>query len=192
MEHTLIYQVWQAPFAERKFAPIREHNDLERVRRVLDVGCGPGTNTHHFSQADYLGIDINPAYIEAARRRTGRQFVAADATTFAVDPAERFDFIFLNSFLHHIDTPSVTRLLRNLATLLSNDGRVHILDLILPPNASVARTLARWDRGHYARPLAEWSRVFADAFVPEIQAPYRLSAGGLTLWHMLYFRGRRP
>ena len=192
LEHTLVYRVWQAPFAERKFAPIRAHNDLTAVRRVLDVGCGPGTNTHHFAKADYLGIDINPAYIEAARRRTGRRFIAADATTFTVDPAERFDFIFLNSFLHHIDTPNVMRLLRHLATLLSDDGRVHILDLILPPTSSVARTLARWDRGHHARPLDEWTSIFADPFVPEIQEPYRLSAAGVTLWNMLYFRGRRP
>ena len=55
MENPHAYRLWQAPFAEPKFAPVLAHNDLSRVRRVLDVGCGPGTNTHHFAGADYLG-----------------------------------------------------------------------------------------------------------------------------------------
>jgi len=45
MENTLAYRVWQAPFAEKKLAPLYAHNDVARARRVLDVGCGPGTNT---------------------------------------------------------------------------------------------------------------------------------------------------
>src|SRR6185437_15919484 len=48
MEFTVAYRLWQAPFAERKLAPLWEHNDVARARRVLDVGCGPGTNTQHF------------------------------------------------------------------------------------------------------------------------------------------------
>jgi SAM-dependent methyltransferase len=191
LEHTLAYRVWQAPFAERKFAPVRAHNDIGRIRRVLDVGCGPGTNTHHFAHADYLGIDINPRYIEDARQRTGRAFLAADATTYTVDPAERFDFIFLNSFLHHVDTPSVERILSHLATLLTDDGHIHILDLILPPGVSVAKTLARLDRGDYPRPIEEWRRLFEAPYQRVIFEPYPLGAAGITMWNMIYFKGRR-
>lgn len=191
LEHTLAYRVWQAPFAERKFAPVRAHNDVGRIRRVLDVGCGPGTNTHHFAHADYLGIDINPRYTEDAHQRTGRQFLAADATTYTVDPAERFDFIFLNSFLHHVDTPSVRRILSHLATLLTDDGHIHILDLVLPPGSSVATMLARLDRGDYPRPLAEWRELFETSYRSVVFEPYPLAAGGLTLWNMIYFKGQR-
>lgn len=55
----LSYLAWQRPFAEAKFAPVLRHNELATVRRALDVGCGPGTDTHHFAGVDYLGIDIN-------------------------------------------------------------------------------------------------------------------------------------
>lgn len=192
LEQPFVYRAWQAPFAEAKFAAIRRHNDLSRARRVLDVGCGPGTNTHHFGGADYLGIDINPQYIEAATRRTGRSFIVADATVYTVPQDQQFDFIFLNSFLHHIDTPSVTRLLRNLVTLLTPDGRVHILELVMPPKPSVARLLARWDRGRFTRPIEKWRELFRDVFVPEVEEEYPLTGAGLVLWHFFYFRGRRP
>jgi SAM-dependent methyltransferase len=190
-ERTAVYRAWQAPFAERKFAPVLLHNDLSRVRRVLDVGCGPGTNTHWFAGRDYLGIDINPEYIADARRRTGRPFVVADVTTYTVDPSERFDFILINSLLHHIDTASVRRLLGHLATLLADDGHVHILDLVLPPRPSIGRAVALWDRGEYPRPLVDWKDIFGQFFEPTLIEPFVLGTFGVTLWNMVYFKGRR-
>jgi SAM-dependent methyltransferase len=190
MEHTLAYRVWQAPFAERKLAPLFAHNDLSRTRRVLDVGCGPGTNTHHFAGADYLGVDFNPAYIESARHRHGRDFLVADVTKYEVPPDERFDLILANSLFHHIDTADTRRILAHLATLLSDDGHVHILDLVLPEKPSVSRFLARADRGDYPRPLDEWRSIFEGAFAPVVFEPYSLGAAGMTLWNMVYFKGR--
>jgi SAM-dependent methyltransferase len=190
MEHTIAYRAWQAPFAERKLAPLFVHNDVTSARRVLDVGCGPGTNTHHFTGADYLGVDFNAAYIESARRRHGRAFMVADVTTYDVSPAERFDLILANSLFHHIDDASTRRILAHLATLLSDDGHVHIMDLVLPAAPSVSRFLAHADRGDHPRPLEEWRDLFASAFEPVVFEPYPLGAGGVTLWNMVYFKGR--
>jgi len=190
MENTLAYRVWQAPFAEKKLAPLHAHNDVGRARRVLDVGCGPGTNTAHFAHADYLGIDFNPAYIDDARARHGREFVVADVTTYEVAPDQRFDLILANSLFHHIDTASTQRILAHLATLLSNDGHVHVFDLVLPERPSISRFLARADRGEYPRPLEEWRELFTGAFEPVVFEPYPLGAAGMTLWNMVYFKGR--
>lgn len=190
MENELAYRVWQAPFAQKKLAPLYAHNDLARARRVLDVGCGPGTNTAHFASADYLGIDINPAYIESARRRYGREFIVADVTKYDVVPDQRFDLILANSLFHHIDTANTRQILSHLATLLSDDGNVHIFDLVLPERASVSRFLARADRGEYPRPLETWHELFTSAFEPVVFEPYPLGVAGMTLWNMIYFKGR--
>ena len=190
MENTLAYRAWQAPFAEQKLAPLFARNDISKARRVLDVGCGPGTNTKHFANADYLGIDFNPAYIESARRRHGREFVVADVTKYEVSREERFDLILANSLFHHIDTPDTSRILAHLATLLSDDGHVHVLDLVLPERPSISRFLARADRGEHPRPLEEWRTLFTSAFEPVVFEPYPLGAGGVTLWNMVYFKGR--
>jgi SAM-dependent methyltransferase len=190
MENTLAYRIWQAPFAERKLAPLFAHNDVASARRVLDVGCGPGTNTHHFTRADYLGIDFNPAYIENARRRHGREFVVADVTKYEVSDEGRFDLILANSLFHHIDSENTRRILAHLATLLAPDGYVHIFDLVLPPRPSVARFLARADRGDHPRPLEEWRTLFTESFEPVVFEPYDLGARGVSLWNMVYFKGR--
>jgi SAM-dependent methyltransferase len=191
MEHTTAYRLWQAPFAEQKLRPVLAHNDLGTVRRVLDVGCGPGTNTRHFEASDYLGVDFNPKYVAYARSRFNREFITADVTTCSVGEGERFDFILCNSLFHHVDTPGVRRILNHLATLLADGGHIHVLDLVLPERPSIGRLLARLDRGDWPRPLSEWRDLFTDAFEPVLFEPYPVTALGVTLWNMVYFKGRR-
>jgi SAM-dependent methyltransferase len=190
LEQNVVYRLWQAPFASTKLAPVLAHNDIRQARRVLDVGCGPGTNTPLFAHADYLGIDINPDYIAHARKTFQRSFVVADATTYQVPPDQRFDFILLNSILHHIEDSAVRRILSHLRTLLTPDGHIHILDLILPVRPSIALLLARLDRGDYPRPLPEWRALFAENFDLVVFEPYPLKALAATLWNMVYCKGR--
>ena len=190
LEHNFVYRLWQAPYAEKKLAPLKRHNDLRKARRVLDVGCGPGTNAPHFRHTDYLGLDFNPDYIESAKRRFPGRFLVADVTKYRVEPGERFDFILINSILHHIDTPNTQRILEHVNTLLAEDGHVHIMELVDPQRPGIAKKLAEWDRGEYARPLEEWRGLFTRDFEPVEFEPYALSAFGVPLWHMIYFKGK--
>ena len=190
MVNPTAYRLWQQPFADMKFKPILEHNDMAKVRRVLDVGCGPGTNSMWFEDMEYLGLDINPAYIEQATRRYGRDFAVADVCTYQADPEKRFDFIMMNSLLHHIDDEYTDRILKQLAKQLTPDGHIHILDLVLPEQKSVARGLALSDRGDHPRPLADWKEIFSRYYEPVLFEPYPLTMGGVTLWNMVYFKGK--
>jgi len=190
LERTLVYRLWQAPFAAQKFVPVLVNNDLRRVRRALDVGCGPGTSTGYFANVDYLGIDINPRYIESARRTHGRNFVVADVRNYRAAPGEQFDFILANSFLHHLNTEDVLGILSHLRSLLTEDGHVHALELVMPKQRSIARLLAKWDRGDFARPREEWQTIFSQFFEPVVMEFYPLTLMGTILWNMVYFKGR--
>ena len=195
MRQPLIYRLWMAPFAERKFAPIAAHNDMQRIRRVLDVGCGPGTNATHFAASDYLGIDLNPEYIRDAERRYGTsnshlRFEAHDASTYVAPTDQRFDFVLVNSFLHHVDDSTARNILANLARLLTDDGHVHILELVLPPNASIPLFLARADRGNFPRPLEHWRQMFVEFFEPVDFVPYDVGLSNFCLWKFVYFKGK--
>lgn len=190
LEQRIIYSLWQAPFVEAKIAPLRAGGEIERARRVLDVGCGPGTNTHLFAHADYLGMDINPDYIGHARKKFGRNFLVADVTKYEDAEKQGYDFILANSFLHHIDTPNVEKILQGMSRQLAPGGHIHILELVLPGDWSVAQALARLDRGKYPRPLEEWRSLFAANLEIETFEPYPLKALGITLWNMVYCKCR--
>lgn len=190
LEHPTVYRLWQARFADAKLAPLARHNDLRSVRRVLDVACGPGTNTAHFLHTDYVGVDLNPRYVEYARRRFGKEFVAADVADGLPSLHGRFDFVLVNSFFHHVDDADARRILSALRAFVAPGGHVHILDLVLPDRLGPALALARLDRGHHARPLEAWRRLLGADFEPVHVEPYTLALLGVPLWHMVYFKGR--
>src|SRR5262245_32644641 len=102
MEHPAVYAAWQAPFVAQKFAPVERRIDGLTVRRVLDVGCGPGTNARRFLGAEYVGIDINERYLASARSKYPGRFICADLETEDMGALGTFDTILVNSFLHHL------------------------------------------------------------------------------------------
>lgn len=103
-----------------------------------------------------------------------------------------FDFVLMNSLLHHLYDAEVALVLERARESLSNDGCVNIVDLVLPPTDGVARRLARWDRGNYARPVTRWLELFAAAFDTVVVEPFAVGLAGTPLWNLLYFKGRRP
>lgn len=190
LEQPFLFNISQIPFTRQKFARILKHNDLSKVRRVLDVGCGPGTNAPNFAQAGYRGIDINDRYIRMARRRYGRDFLVADMTKYEIDSCDAYDFILINSFLHHVDTASVHRILASTPRLLASDGHVHSIEVVMPPQRGLSQLLARWDRGNFARPIEEWERIFGEHLQTVVFEPFPIVHFGQTLMEMVYFKGR--
>ena len=186
LEHPAVYQRWQAPFVAQKFAPVERHIRYATILRVLDVGCGPGTNAAHFRAAAYVGVDINERYLAEARSKYAGRFIQADLSVADLSQLGAFDTILVNSFLHHLPDTAVDRLLGRLATLLQPGGRVHILELVRPSQVSLPSMMARLDRGRYARGIQAWTEHFERHFHPVIVEPYTF---GLGLWAMVYFQG---
>jgi ubiquinone/menaquinone biosynthesis C-methylase UbiE len=186
LEVPAVYAAWQAPFAAQKFAPVDRALRDRPARRVLDVGCGPGTNAARFATADYVGVDINEEYLEIARSKFKGTFIAADLESVEAEALGQFDTILVNSVLHHLSDATVHRLLAQLTRRLGPEGRVHVLELVLPPRPTVARLMARLDRGKFPRPLADWRNLLGAHFAALTVEPYTLGPG---LWDMVYFQG---
>ncbi len=189
LELPLVYRTWQAPFASAKLKPFLARVDLEHTRRVLDIGCGPGTNARVFTGCDYVGIDINPEYIRTALSRYPGRWVVGDVTDPTIFPDQQFDCVFANSLMHHLDDGAVRNLLRRMARLTAIGGKVHVLDLVLPPQASAGRVLARLDRGRFARPIEHWHTLFSEFMHEEHFQPYAFGLPFVPLWKMVYFVG---
>ncbi len=189
LEHPVLYRLSQAPFGDQKLPRIFAQTDPRTVRRVLDVGCGPGTNTAYFAHADYLGVDINPRYIAEARRRYRRDFIAADATAFTVPQGARFDFILVNSLLHHLDLLQTRRVLSRLAPLLSEEGCIHCIEVVMPERWGPPRLMARADRGRFCRPIEEWRSIFSEFFRTVVFEHFVEKLFGIDCLEFVYFKG---
>jgi SAM-dependent methyltransferase len=106
---------------------------LDEVRpwlghRILEVGCGTGTFTAPLAAAGHelVAIDIDPAYVEAAARRTATfpavTILRADVTDAQCALGEAFESVVMLDVLEHIED-DVT-LLRNLHARLRPGGHV--------------------------------------------------------------------
>jgi hypothetical protein len=101
-----------------------------------------------------------------------------------------FDFVLLNSLLHHLDDGAVGTLLAGIRNYLSSDGHIHVVELELPERRGLPRMLALSDRGDYPRSLPAWRDLLTDDFEEVVLEPFPVPSRGPALWKMFYFKGR--
>lgn len=158
----------------------------ETVRRIVDMGCGPGNSTEllaaRYPDAHILGLDNSPAMLEEARRRLpGVRFEAANADVWV--PDGDVDVVFANAVYQW-----VPRHLEQLPRILSALPRGATLAVQMPDNLSepthrLMREVASagpWSgrlAGAARDPLPA-ARVYHEALQP--------MAGRLDIWRTTY------
>lgn len=102
-----------------------------RGLRVLEVGCGLGTDGAQFARAgaDYTGVDLTAASVELARRRfelfeLRGKFQVADAERLEFAD-ESFDLVYSHGVLHH--TPDAASAVREIHRVLRPGGRAVVM-----------------------------------------------------------------
>jgi hypothetical protein len=78
LEKTVVYRLWQAPFAEAKLAPVLANNDITTARRVLDVGCGPARAMYYLfyrllAQVSDMRMPLDAGYFGLISSRVAAQ-----------------------------------------------------------------------------------------------------------------------
>lgn len=99
--------------------------DCDEVRKVLDVGCGPGNSTtilaERFPGAAVCGIDASEEMIEAAQKaQPALEFRRCDASRELATLPGPYDVVFSNACLQWI--PDHERLLADLLALVRPGG----------------------------------------------------------------------
>jgi SAM-dependent methyltransferase len=118
-------------YAKEWHIPIAADFESTRGLKVLEIGCGLGTDGAQFARAgaDYTGIDLTDASIELARKRfelsgLNGQFRVADAEK--LDFAnETFDLVYSHGVLHH--TPDIESAVREIHRVLKIGGRAVVM-----------------------------------------------------------------
>jgi SAM-dependent methyltransferase len=107
--------------------------DFESARglRVLEIGCGLGTDGAQFATAGaiYTGVDLTEAAVALARRRfelfnLPGTFRTADAENLDFAD-ESFDLVYSHGVLHH--TPDTERAVREVHRVLRPGGRAVVM-----------------------------------------------------------------
>jgi SAM-dependent methyltransferase len=164
------------------------------VRRVLDIGSGPGVGTCElariYPEADVIAVDASPGMLERVVRRTDARGLDGRVRTHLADLAGGIsdlgpaDVIWASMSLHHVGDEVAA--LRALGAALASDGLLAIAEFgdplrVLPDELDVGRPgfADRLDRAG-----ATWFAAMRDGLpgaVPSADLPTMVSDAGLEV-----------
>ena len=111
--------------------PIAADFPSARGLKVLEIGCGLGTDGAQFAEAgaDYTGVDLTEAAVELARKRfelfgLAGKFQTADAENLDFAD-ESFDLVYSHGVLHH--TPETGKAIREIHRVLRPGGKAVVM-----------------------------------------------------------------
>lgn len=129
--------------------------------KILDLGCGPGTNTKIFQENDYLGIDISENYIKKARHQhPSYKFIRG--TFLALDESlnESFDVILMSGLIHHLSDETATNFINKSHALLKRGGKLLAIENCIHSKQSrLKKKFILMDRGEYVRELSHLRKI---------------------------------
>ena len=125
--------------------------------RILDLGCGPGTNSTLFQPNDYIGIDISEEYIHKAKLDyPDYEFKCISFTDLPDEFDATFDLIMMAGLLHHLNDQQALSFMEKAHHLLKDGGHLITIDNCLHARQSrVKRNIIMMDRGKNVRSVRE-------------------------------------
>lgn len=187
LEAPICYSLWSSSLNGQKIRAIRKVMPVHLNLSVLDIGCGPGSNTRLFKDCTYTGVDINERYIAHARMTYPQlDFLVQDITKSDLPP-NSFNLVLINSLLHHMQDKDIGPLFAKLSSHnMKSEGRIIISEPLTAPRSKIIQyMLERLDRGNYFRTYKKYSELLEPYFLLEKEYIYPLRISGIVGWQML-------
>lgn len=126
---------WQDALIEPLNAPLRDIAlrmvPVPKGARVLDVGCGTGTQLERYLKAGCLvsGVDMSKAMLDRARSRLGAdadlRLVSAESLPYAT---ASFDLVLASLMLHELTADVRDAVVREMVRVLAPAGRLLVTE----------------------------------------------------------------
>ena len=103
-----------------------ERDSVRETPRLLDLGCGPGSDIEQFADAgcSVVGLDLTRSFLQAAAEYVpDAPLVRGDMRSLPFGE-ESFDGIWASASFHHVPRPAVTETLRDCRRVLRPGGHL--------------------------------------------------------------------
>jgi SAM-dependent methyltransferase len=170
LEVPFLYNLFQDAIGgnalRRRF--IQGHVRAKTGDKVIDIGCGPAQILPWLPDVEYLGFDVNRAYIASAKRRHRGKgtFVLGDAKSLWDDSRFRnADIVIGLGILHHLGDGDAAHCIRFAHHALKHGGRFVCLDACWVANqGNLSRYVMSRDRGQNVRTEQAYRHLAAKVF----------------------------
>lgn len=161
---------------------IGRNTDLEKVNRVLDIGCGVGGVLGYFRTNGHAvyGCDFVPDYIEHARRKVPQgDFRVGGLEQFRDD--ETFDLVILSDVVEHLRDPLA--LLRDMRRVLHPGSLVFVN---VPGVFGISNFRFRCSFRYFTKIEHTWCHTRQSLVLLMQMAGYELRSGSQTVFAMFH------
>jgi cyclopropane fatty-acyl-phospholipid synthase-like methyltransferase len=144
-----------------------QHIRAQPNQHVLDIGCGTGDILNFLPAVDYVGFDMDPDYISAAKQRFGsRGTFFCEPVNEGVNVVPRsFDVVIAHGVLHHLNDDEAKSLFRIAFAALKPGGRLLTFDGCYADDQSwLSRFFVSRDRGRFVRGKEEYEVLARSVF----------------------------
>jgi 2-polyprenyl-3-methyl-5-hydroxy-6-metoxy-1,4-benzoquinol methylase len=102
-----------------------QHLPSRKDAPILDVGCGQGQFLYYLHKEGYtnfMGLDVSPEQVEAARGMFGGRVIASDAAAYLKAEEGRFALVAANDFVEHLTKAEAVEFLELASRALAPAG----------------------------------------------------------------------
>lgn len=157
---------------------IRKELKIKRGMKILDLGSGTGILSPLFSNANYVGIDLDKKLVEFSKRNYPYIFRKMDAQKLDF-PNNSFNAVLIAGVVHHLSNKKTEKVFNGLKKTLKRNGKVLLIEAIPPIDRFnfFGKILRKMDEGHDIREFNDYSQMFKKHF--RIKTAYK-KRGGLV------------
>jgi SAM-dependent methyltransferase len=138
-------------------------------KKILEFGCGTGTNCTVIDPLLYLGVDIDEQRIECARRRYPNHSFRVVGATLDEIPAASHDAILLVGVLHHLSDRQIAECLPRFLRILVRGGSLIIFEPCWTAGPGISNWVMRtFDEGKFIRTEEQYMARLSRFFEPRV------------------------
>jgi len=143
---------------------IKKYLTVRDSEKILDIGCGTGEFSVFFKPENYTGIDIEPAYINYAKKNYQGKFLLGDATRLPFSE-NSFDRAVILGVLHHLNDSLCHKIFIEMKRALNSGARILIMeDVSGAGDGWLTKKLHSFDKGGYIRTAEEYQILLQTHF----------------------------
>ena len=188
--HSHIYDCtrWSFLFGRNKIVSMTA--DYIKPRRILEVGCGTGTNlaalAETFPDATITGVDVSDSMLSKSRRQLRKYGDRIELLNYNYNrPLRRGNYdLALFSYTLTMLNPGWHEALNAATADLAPGGCLAVVDF----HRSGPAWFAKWMSMNHVRMQGELLPLLQQQFTPQFQATPKAYGG---LWQYFYFIGRK-